>query len=99
MHFTDDEIETIRCLIYDWGFEYSLRSNREKVEALGRKIGAPGSEQARVEAHVSHGLLELFREVFHRTGGLPVGSKIGIRLPSDYDASVGAEPPARRRDE
>ena len=37
--FTDDELETIRHLIIDWGFEYSLVANREKVKTLAIKLG------------------------------------------------------------
>lgn len=37
--FTADEIETIKSLIRDRGFEYSLESDAEKVAALGKKLG------------------------------------------------------------
>lgn len=37
--FTDDELETIRNLINDWGFEYSLRADTQKVIALAIKLG------------------------------------------------------------
>lgn len=39
MQFTDDEIETIKALIEDRGFEYSLTSDSDKVWALGVKLG------------------------------------------------------------
>jgi hypothetical protein len=39
MQFTDDEIETIKALIEDRGFEYSLTSDDDKVWALGVKLG------------------------------------------------------------
>jgi len=38
--FTEDEIETIRKLIFDWGFEYNLAADGIKVRALVEKIGA-----------------------------------------------------------
>lgn len=38
MQFTDDEIETIKNLIKDWGFEYSLVTNRDKLIALAEKL-------------------------------------------------------------
>lgn len=37
--FTEDEIKTIRDLIDDRGFEYSLTSDRDKVMALAEKLG------------------------------------------------------------
>lgn len=39
--FTDDEIETIKKLIRDRGFEYGLESDAEKVDALAAKLGMP----------------------------------------------------------
>lgn len=39
MQFTDDEIETIKALIEDHGFEYSLQADADKVWALGVKLG------------------------------------------------------------
>lgn len=39
MQFTDDETETIKALIEDRGFEYSLTSDFDKVWALGVKLG------------------------------------------------------------
>jgi hypothetical protein len=39
--FTPDEIETIRKLILDRGFEYGLLSNTGKVHALAAKLGMP----------------------------------------------------------
>jgi N6-adenosine-specific RNA methylase IME4 len=37
--FTDDEIETIKKVLDDWGFEYSLKADPEKVTALCKKLG------------------------------------------------------------
>lgn len=37
--FSDDEIETIKSLVYDWGFEYSLNAKSEKVAALAKRLG------------------------------------------------------------
>lgn len=37
--FTDDEIKTIKALIEDRGFEYSLTSDRDEVVALAEKLG------------------------------------------------------------
>jgi len=39
MTFTEDEIETIKALLEDWGFEYSLSADREKVIALAQRLG------------------------------------------------------------
>lgn len=39
MEFTDDEVRTIKDLIQDWGFEYSLQAKREKVVALAERLG------------------------------------------------------------
>jgi hypothetical protein len=38
IEFTDDEIETIKDLIADWGFDYNLEADSEKVKALGIKL-------------------------------------------------------------
>jgi len=38
MQFTEEEIETIKKLISDWGFEYSLSAKREKVIRLAIKL-------------------------------------------------------------
>jgi hypothetical protein len=38
MQLTVDEIDTIRDLIRDWGFEYSLRADLGKVMALAQKL-------------------------------------------------------------
>lgn len=38
MQFTDEEIETIKVLIEDRGFEYSLKSELVAVVALARKL-------------------------------------------------------------
>lgn len=35
----DEDIETIQLLINDWGFEYGLTAQREKVIELARKLG------------------------------------------------------------
>lgn len=37
--FTEDEIETIRKVLFDWGFEYNLAADGIKVRALVEKIG------------------------------------------------------------
>lgn len=42
MTFTDDEIETIKALLEDWGFEYALSADRDKVIALARRLGLDG---------------------------------------------------------
>lgn len=42
MEFTQDELETISDLISDWGFEYSLSADSEKVEALRKKLEEAG---------------------------------------------------------
>ncbi len=39
MQFNDDEIQTIKDLLEDWGFEYALSANTEKVIALCLKLG------------------------------------------------------------
>lgn len=39
MTLTPEEIETVKALIDDWGFEYSLKADRQKVRDLARKIG------------------------------------------------------------
>lgn len=39
MQFTDDELETIKALIEDHGFEYSLTADFDRVWALGVKLG------------------------------------------------------------
>lgn len=39
MELTTDEIDTIRALIADWGFEYFLKADRAKVIALAVKLG------------------------------------------------------------
>jgi hypothetical protein len=38
MRFTVGELDTIRDLIRDWGFEYSLCADREEVIELARKL-------------------------------------------------------------
>lgn len=40
--FDESELETIKDLISDWGFEYSLRADTEKVQALAKKLGVRG---------------------------------------------------------
>ena len=44
--FTEDEIRTVLDLIYDWGFEYNLRAESEKVRALEDRLKAITNEQA-----------------------------------------------------
>ena len=39
IELSDDEIQTIRHLIDDWGFKYVLTAEREKVDALAKKLG------------------------------------------------------------
>lgn len=34
-----DEVETIKHLLGDWGWEYSLKADRAKVIALCRRLG------------------------------------------------------------
>ncbi len=36
-----EEVETVKALIGDWGFEYSLTAQRAQVRALGRRLGMP----------------------------------------------------------
>lgn len=38
MQFTDDEIETIKNLIKDFGFEYGIISDIVKVRELAKKL-------------------------------------------------------------
>jgi hypothetical protein len=42
--FTLDEIETIKQMIREWGFEYGLKSDRTKLRALGQKLGMSDAE-------------------------------------------------------
>lgn len=39
MTFDKEELTTIADLILDWGFEYSLKADREKVCALAERLG------------------------------------------------------------
>lgn len=39
MILSEDEQKTIAALIEDWGFEYSLSAEREKVIALAERLG------------------------------------------------------------
>lgn len=39
IELTDDDVETVRALIEDWGWDYALTADREKVVALARKLG------------------------------------------------------------
>lgn len=39
LEFSDDEVETIRKLLDDWGWEYGLSAERNKVVALMRRLG------------------------------------------------------------
>lgn len=38
MQFTDDEIETIKNLIKDFGFEYGIVSDLNKIRQLAKKL-------------------------------------------------------------
>ena len=40
MQFTDEELEIIRKMVDDWGFEYGLKSKLEDVMVIAKKIGA-----------------------------------------------------------
>jgi hypothetical protein len=37
--FSQDEIETIKDIINDWGFDYCLQANYDKVKALAQRLG------------------------------------------------------------
>ncbi len=39
IEFTPDEIETIKLVLAEWGFEYALRADADKVAKLRRKLG------------------------------------------------------------
>ena len=39
MEFTADETETIKALIDDWGLEYCMSADPDKVAALARRLG------------------------------------------------------------
>ncbi len=39
VNLSEDEIETIRNLIKDWGWEYALMADPKKVAELARKLG------------------------------------------------------------
>ena len=41
--FNEDEIKTIKQLIEDWGFEYGLKADRDKVRELANKVRMPYS--------------------------------------------------------
>lgn len=47
IQLTADEIATVAALIEDWGFEYSLRADRDKVAALAIRLGVYGEPPAR----------------------------------------------------
>lgn len=38
MTFTEDELETIKNLIDDWGWEYKLKADSAKVLNLAKKL-------------------------------------------------------------
>lgn len=38
IELSDNEIETVRALIQDWGFEYSLVAEKAKVAALAKRL-------------------------------------------------------------
>jgi hypothetical protein len=46
--FTDDEIETIKKVLDEWGFEYSLKADPAKVLALCEKLGLIGLHDQRL---------------------------------------------------
>jgi len=37
--FSPDEVETIKALLEDWGFEYALSADQAKVIALAQRLG------------------------------------------------------------
>lgn len=39
LELTDDEMETVKALLEDWGWEYGLTADRAKVVALMRRLG------------------------------------------------------------
>lgn len=39
MELSPDEEKTVADLIQDWGFEYSLQADRNKVRALAERLG------------------------------------------------------------
>lgn len=39
MEFNEEEVETVKKLIYDWGFEYSLKATVKEVAHLKDKVG------------------------------------------------------------
>lgn len=39
MELSTDEVETVKKLIEDWGFEYGLKADETKVGALAAKLG------------------------------------------------------------
>lgn len=38
VELSDEEVEVVRALLHDWGFEYGLTADREGVVALMRKL-------------------------------------------------------------
>jgi hypothetical protein len=38
VQLTEKEVQTIKDLIEDWGWEYALKANRDDVIALARKL-------------------------------------------------------------
>ena len=43
VELSDDEIETVKNLIRDWGFEYGLDTDRDELIKLAEKIKMPKS--------------------------------------------------------
>ncbi len=41
VELTDDEIETVRALLNDWGWEYGLTAERAKVAELAKRLKLP----------------------------------------------------------
>ena len=39
MELTPTEVQTVKDLINDWGFEYSLKAKRDDVIALALRLG------------------------------------------------------------
>jgi len=39
MKINNEDIETIKSLIRDWGFEYSLQTTQEQIVKLAKKLG------------------------------------------------------------
>jgi hypothetical protein len=39
VELTEKEVQTVKDLISDWGFEYSLKTNRDDLIALAERLG------------------------------------------------------------